>query len=57
MTTKKIGLIAGEGKMPVYIAQIEAEKPCPEVQHLLDFCKNSARGIVAAKRSMRENDD
>ncbi|MBR4682989.1 MAG: acyl-ACP--UDP-N-acetylglucosamine O-acyltransferase [Elusimicrobiaceae bacterium] len=39
------------------IAQIEAEKPCPEVQHLLDFCKNSARGIVAAKRSMRENDD
>jgi hypothetical protein len=27
------------------------------VQHMIDFCKNSKRGIVAAKRSMREHDD
>ena len=39
------------------IAKIEAENPCPEVQHLADFCKNSPRGLVAAKRKINENDD
>lgn len=39
------------------IAELEATHPCPEVQHLLDFCKNSPRGIVAAKKNIRENDD
>lgn len=39
------------------IQELEASSPCPEVQHLLDFCKNSKRGITAAKRSMREHDE
>ena len=39
------------------IEKVEAEKPCKEVQHLLNFCKNSQRGITAAKRKMSENDD
>ena len=39
------------------IQELEATHPCAEVQHLVDFCKASTRGIVAAKRSMRENDD
>lgn len=39
------------------LAELEATHPCAEVQHLIDFCKNSKRGIVAAKRSMRESDD
>lgn len=39
------------------LAELEATSPCPEVQHLIDFCKNSKRGIVAAKRNMREHDD
>jgi len=38
-------------------AELEAQHPCPEVQHLIDFCKTSKRGIAAAKRSMREHDD
>ncbi len=39
------------------LAELEATHPCKEVQHLIDFCKNSTRGIVAAKRSLREHDD
>jgi len=38
------------------IAEVEATHPCAEVQHMLDFCKNSQRGITAAKLKMREND-
>lgn len=39
------------------ISQLEAQNPCPEVQHMLDFCKNSQRGLVAAKRKINEHDD
>ena len=39
------------------LAELEATHPCPEVQHMIDFCKNSKRGVIAAKRSMREHDD
>lgn len=39
------------------IAEVEATQPCAEVQHMLDFCKNSSRGITAAKLSMRDHDD
>ncbi len=39
------------------IAEIEAAHPCAEVQHMVDFCKNSKRGLIAAKRNMREHDD
>ncbi len=38
-------------------AELEAQKPCAEVQHMIDFCKNSPRGITGAKLSMREHDD
>lgn len=39
------------------LAELEATHPCPEVQHMIDFCKNSPRGVIAAKRSLREHDD
>ena len=40
------------------IAQLEAEKPIPAVQEMLDFCKNTKRGVTAAKRKINEaNDD
>jgi UDP-N-acetylglucosamine acyltransferase len=39
------------------IAKIEAEKPCPEVQHMVDFCKNSPRGIIAAVRNLNKHDN
>ncbi|MBR4355680.1 MAG: acyl-ACP--UDP-N-acetylglucosamine O-acyltransferase [Elusimicrobiaceae bacterium] len=39
------------------IEEMESTHPCAEVQHMLDFCKNSTRGITAAKLKMRENDD
>ena len=39
------------------ISELEAQKPCAEVQHMLDFCKNSTRGITAAKRKMNEHDE
>ena len=38
-------------------AELEAQKPCAEVQHLIDFCKNSPRGVAAARLSMRGHDD
>lgn len=38
-------------------AELEAKKPCAEVQHMIDFCKNSSRGITAAKLSMRDHDE
>lgn len=38
-------------------AELEAQKPCVEVQHMIDFCKASKRGITAAKRKINENDD
>lgn len=40
------------------IAQLEADNPIPAVQEMLDFCKNTKRGISAAKRKINEaNDD
>ena len=39
------------------IQELEAEKPCAEVQHMLDFCKKSTRGITAAKRTIHEHED
>ncbi len=36
------------------IAQLEAEKPIPAVQEMLDFCKDSPRGIMAAKLKVNE---
>lgn len=37
--------------------ELEAQKPCAEVQHLVDFCKNSPRGVASARVSLRKNDD
>lgn len=40
------------------IAQLEADNPTPAVQEMLDFCKNTKRGVTAAKRKINEaNDD
>ncbi len=40
------------------IAQLEAEKPIAAVQEMVDFCKNTKRGVTAAKRKINEaNDD
>lgn len=39
------------------IAELEAQNPCPEVRHMIDFCKASKRGVTMAKRKINENDD
>lgn len=39
------------------IAELEAAGPCPEVRHMIDFCKASKRGVTMAKRKMNEHDD
>lgn len=37
------------------IAQLQAEGPTPDVQRMLDFCKDSKRGIMSAKKKMNED--
>lgn len=39
------------------MAELEKAIPCAEVQHLIDFCRASQRGITPAKKSMREETD
>ena len=39
------------------IAQVEAEHPIAAVQEMLDFCKNTQRGIMAAKLKINQADD
>lgn len=39
------------------IAELEAAGPCPEVRHMIDFCKASKRGVTMAKRKINEHDD
>lgn len=39
------------------IAEVEATQPCAEVQHMLDFCKNSKRGITAARRKANDSEE
>ncbi len=39
------------------LAELEAAHPCAEVQHMIDFCRTSSRGIAQAKKSMHEADD
>lgn len=38
-------------------AEVEAEHPCQEVQHMVDFCRASKRGITHAKLSASESTD
>ncbi len=37
--------------------ELEQAKPCQEVQHLIDFCRASERGVMAAKKSMHGDAD
>ena len=39
------------------LAQLENAPHCKEVQHLIDFCRASERGVMSAKKSMREGAD
>ena len=39
------------------MAELEAAPHCKEVQHLIDFCRASQRGVMPAKKSMREGAD
>ncbi len=39
------------------MAELEAAHPCKEVQHMIDFCRASKRGVASAKLKMHENDD
>lgn len=39
------------------IKQLEAENPIPAVKEILQFCKNSKRGITAAKRKINQADE
>ena len=38
-------------------AELEAAHPCAEVQHMVDFCRGSKRGITHAKMSAGESTD
>ena len=44
-------------RMEEALAELEASPRCAEVQHLIDFCRQSERGITPAKKSMRGEDD
>ena len=37
--------------------QLEAAPHCEQVQHMIDFCRGSQRGVAQAKESMHESDD
>ena len=39
------------------MSELEAAQPCKEVQHIIDFCRASQRGVMQAKKSMREAAD
>jgi len=39
------------------IEQLEKENPIAPVQEMLDFCKNTGRGVTAAKRKINESDE
>lgn len=39
------------------LAELESAPHCKEVQHLIDFCRASERGVMPAKKSMREGAD
>ena len=39
------------------MAELEATHPGAEVQHIIDFCRASKRGVALAKKSMHEHDD
>lgn len=39
------------------MTELEAAPHCQEVQHLIDFCRASERGVMPAKKSMREDTD
>ncbi len=39
------------------MAELEAAHPCAEVQHMIDFCRASQRGVAQAKKKMHETDD
>ena len=39
------------------MAELEAAPHSPEVQHMIDFCRGSERGVAQAKKSMHESDD
>ena len=38
-------------------AELEANNPCAEVKHMIDFCRNSQRGVTGAKRKINEDDE
>ena len=37
--------------------ELEAAHPCKEVQHMIDFCRDSSRGVASAKRKVNEHDE
>ncbi len=39
------------------MAELEAAHPCQEVQHMIDFCRTSERGVAQAKKNMHEDDE
>ena len=38
------------------MAELEATHPCKEVQHIIDFCKTSPRGVATAKTKLHDDD-
>ncbi len=39
------------------LEELEKTKPCAEVQHMIDFCRATKRGLTPAKRKMSKGDD
>ena len=39
------------------LEELEKTNPCAEVQHMIDFCRATKRGLTPAKRKMAKGDD
>lgn len=50
-------LFRGNKRLEDALTELEATHPCKEVQHMIDFCRTSPRGITAAKRKVNEADN
>lgn len=50
-------LFRGTKRLEEAMAELEAQHPCKEVQHMIDFCRASSRGVALAKRKVNEADN
>lgn len=56
--TRAFKLMFRRGKrLEEALSELESKPHCAEVQHMIDFCRASQRGVAQAKKSMHESDD